>query len=144
MIFIVLIGSEVYAIVTYLLSETWTMAIVTAAQAHKCHINIQVNLFRGITVHIYYWNYSRTCIWCEHAVKEPTLNLYDCLICRTLDERLEGQQGSENTSNMGCSKKVGIVHYSMHWIIELFSSLCWSSVLSDIPPGCCCFLWHIS
>ena len=54
MIFIVLIGSEVYAIVTYLLSETWTIAIVTAAQAHKCHINIQVNLFRGITVRIYY------------------------------------------------------------------------------------------
>ena len=36
------------------------------------------------------------------------IDYFICLICRILDERLEGQQGSENSSNMGCSRKVAL------------------------------------
>lgn len=151
----VLIGSEVYAIVTYLLSETQTMAIVTPAQGSRKRKHIKcprknVTSFKSICsevsqyIHLYIWLKLFKNLYMVWTCSEGTHFEFICLICRTLDEWLEGQQGSKNPSNMGCSKKVGIVHYSMHWIIDLFSSLCWFSVLSDLPPGCCCFLWHIS
>jgi len=57
------------------------------------------------------------------------------LICRILDERLKGQQGSENSSNMGCSRKVGF-KYSLSTLplfYLLLSCETWLKMMTSFP-----------